>query len=130
MDADHGSFENPQKADFLEQGASMFLSDKQSSVRITKSPLLNSIDAKLAFNECDLALVNGNHFQGEFQIVMLDSGKLKSLEKRVDQLTNVIAVIKVDDIAMPDFLIDALPTIEDLPIISYTDTNRIVEIGI
>jgi len=128
VDADHGSFENPQKADFLEQGASMFLSDKQSSVRITKSPLLNSIDAKLAFNECDLALVNGNHFQGEFQIVMLDSGKLKSLEKRVDQLTNVIAVIKVDDIAMPDFLIDALPTIEDLPIISYTDTNRIVEL--
>ncbi len=126
IDADHGSFDTPEKGDFLEQGGSMFMSDKQESIQLVRPSLSNGFDARIAFNECDLALVNGNHFQGEAQIVMLDSVKIKSLEKRVAQLTNVIAIIKVEDLAIPDFLLKALPHINELPVLWYTDTYEII----
>lgn len=44
----------------------------------------------------DVILINGNHFTAKQQIVLLHSGKLESLQRKTDRLTNVIAVVEID----------------------------------
>lgn len=44
-------------------------------------------------NSNDLVLVNGNHFKAEKQVVIINKKKEESLSRKLDKLTNVIAVI-------------------------------------
>jgi molybdenum cofactor guanylyltransferase len=46
------------------------------------------------FNEVDLVLVNGNHFEAQQQLVVLDPKKMESLAKKTKKLTNVRAFKK------------------------------------
>ena len=126
IDADHASFDNPQKGEFVEEGAAMYLSNKQVSVQLQTTSLSDSFDNRLAFNHCDVALINGNHTAGNAQIVFLDSSKLKSLEKRIEQLTNVLCIVKVDDIDMPDFLPSAIPNISEVPMFDFNTEAEII----
>lgn len=44
----------------------------------------------------DLALVNGNHYPAEHQVIFLDSEKEGSLRRRLEQISDVLAYVKVD----------------------------------
>lgn len=55
----------------------------------------NEYDDRLQARSYDLALVNGNHYPAERQIVFLDDKKAGTLERRREQLTDVIAIVKV-----------------------------------
>jgi molybdopterin-guanine dinucleotide biosynthesis protein A len=44
-----------------------------------------------------MILVNGNHFTAKEQIVLLHSAKKESLQRKLDRLTNVVAVVEMDD---------------------------------
>ncbi|MFT5513377.1 MAG: molybdopterin-guanine dinucleotide biosynthesis protein A [Bacteroidia bacterium] len=125
VDADHKSFEQPEKGDYLEQGAAVYFSDKQLSKQLLTTNIENPFDYKIAFNSIDVAFVNGNHFKADFQIVFLDTSKTKSLEKRMDQLTNVLAIVHVDTNVMPQSISDKIPDIESLPTFDFKDTAGI-----
>src|SRR5437763_12485182 len=55
--------------------------------RLDINKQLNPFQKRALLNDCDLVLVNGNHFTATTQIMVLDPAK--SLENKLDKLTDV-----------------------------------------
>lgn len=69
----------------------------------------NDYDERLQRVDYDLALVNGNHFPAARQIVFVDPKKAGTLERRREQLTEVIAVVKCPGATdLPEWLAEEL----------------------
>jgi molybdenum cofactor guanylyltransferase len=84
------------------------------------------------FNEADLALINGNHFEGARQIVVLDRRKFESLSRKLNRLTHVdLFLTKGDDLnfipkaELPDFLKNHLPAWGEIPVLDMRDVDEI-----
>jgi len=61
------------------------------------------------FNDLDFLLVNGNHFVGDKQIVLINEKKKESLEKKIDRLTDVrLVLLKYDSDDIYKFLLEKL----------------------
>ena len=76
---------------------------------------LNPYNSLIQLSQYDLVCINGNHYQGEKQVLILDNEKEASVLKRLDQLDNIQFVIKVNENAKYfDFLIEKYPTIKNL----------------
>jgi molybdopterin-guanine dinucleotide biosynthesis protein A len=57
----------------------------------------NEYDERLQRSHSDGALVNGNHYPAAHQIVFIDEKKASTLERRREQLTDVLAIILVGE---------------------------------
>lgn len=87
---------------------------------------LNKLNARIQFSNYDLLLINGNHYQGQKQILVLDNEKEASVLKRLDHLTDVQFVIKADkDAIYFDFLENQIPNIKELPCYDLDDIDLI-----
>ena len=76
---------------------------------------LNPYNSRIQLSQYDLVLINGNHYQGEKQILILNNENEASVLKRLDQLNNIQFVIKMnEDSKYFDFLIEKYPTIKNL----------------
>ncbi|MFT5724853.1 MAG: molybdopterin-guanine dinucleotide biosynthesis protein A [Bacteroidia bacterium] len=126
IDADHSSFDNPEKGDYLAQGAQMTALDKQESYQILKNDRLNSFDQKMLFAQQDLVLVNGSHFEAKYQILFLDSTKAKSIQKRLNQLTHVIAIVEVDQSQVVASVSEQISNLKELPRFSIDDEAGLI----
>jgi len=76
----------------------------------------------------DVLLINGNHYRGEKQIVIIDEKKRLSLSKKLDRLTNVKMIIfqkSADEIY--DFIQAHLP-MQTIPIVAIDDKEKIASI--
>jgi molybdopterin-guanine dinucleotide biosynthesis protein A len=81
---------------------------------------------KILFSEYDLLFINGNHYQGDQQILILDNEKKDSVLKRIDQLNNIQFIITLNENSQIfDFLIDKYPNIENLKIYSLGEIDKI-----
>lgn len=67
--------------------------DDASSLHKISKHTKNEIQQKLHYRQMDLVLLNGNHFQADHQIVLIDDVKKESLNRKLDQLTDVKAFI-------------------------------------
>ncbi|MES2731086.1 MAG: NTP transferase domain-containing protein [Bacteroidota bacterium] len=106
IDADHKGEEGPDNP-FLEAGATLHYTDKISYKRFDYLTDLNEHQIKSFFQSMDLVLLNGNHFESKAQIVVIDPAK--SLEKKLDKLTNVqLVLLKESDTLRPAFLTEIL----------------------
>jgi len=80
------------------------------------------------FAEADLVLVNGNHQPAKSQVVIIYENRAASLQKRIFQLTNVEMILLADATTeIFDFVKDALPNWEQLPIYQLDQTPKIIE---
>ena len=87
---------------------------------------LNKFNARIQFSDYDLVLINGNHYQGQKQILVLDNEKEASVLKRLDQLTDVQFVIKASqDSKYFKFLEEAIPNIKELPCYALSEVEKI-----
>ncbi len=87
---------------------------------------LNKFNTRIQLSEYDLVLINGNHYQGEKQILILDNEKEASVLKRLDQLTNIQFVIKLnDDSKYFDFLEEKYPNIKNLKCYNIDEVDKI-----
>jgi molybdopterin-guanine dinucleotide biosynthesis protein A len=80
------------------------------------------------FADADLVLVNGNHQQAKAQVVIIDINKQASLQKRVEQLTNVQLILlaeNADDIF--DFIKEAIPNWQEIPTFKLSNADKIVD---
>ncbi len=76
---------------------------------------LNPYNSLIQFAQYDLVCINGNHYQGDKQVLILDNEKEASVLKRLDQLDNIQFVIKMNEESKYfDFLVEKHPTIKDL----------------
>ena len=88
--------------------------------------ILNPFNARIQLSQYDLVLINGNHYQGEQQILILDTKKEASVLKRLDQLDNIQFVIKMnDDSRYFDFLVDKFPNIQNLNCYKIDEIDKI-----
>lgn len=81
-------------------------------------------EKKLLFKDIDLCLVNGNHFNAKQQIVIVD-GK-KDVMKKPEKLTSIQLFLKQHpDSPIPENLKKQCPDWEKIPVLAYTDTEKI-----
>jgi molybdopterin-guanine dinucleotide biosynthesis protein A len=101
VDAEHNA---PERNEWsaLSYGANAQLTDKISHYSIEYATGKPNY-----FNDADLVVVNGNHFKALKQIAWIHPKK--SLEKKLEKLTNVsLIILEDDDTVIPDYLNDHL----------------------
>ncbi len=95
-DAEAGQGRDAQSA--MAYGAKLEYTDKITFHRFDVEQQFDSYQYRQWFNETDLVLVNGNHFQAKQQIVVIDPKKEKSLHKRLSQLTDVQLILLAEGV--------------------------------
>jgi molybdopterin-guanine dinucleotide biosynthesis protein A len=89
---------------------------------------LNQYQFRQLFSEMDLVLVNGNHQQAKAQVVVIDSRKKASLQKRLEQLNNVQLILLAEgEQEVFSFVQEALPQWRGLPIFNIGNTEKIIQ---
>ncbi|MCA0932831.1 NTP transferase domain-containing protein [Lutimonas saemankumensis] len=86
----------------------------------------NPYTDKLLFSGYDLVFINGNHFLGNKQILILDPDKEASILKRLDQINEIAFLINLNhNSRIFDFLKEKHPDIENLKTYSIHDLDNI-----
>ena len=124
-DADHKSestateIESPiTKGAFIEYTNKIFY----SQLNIGTQP--NAFQKRALFNNCNMVLVNGNHFNASKQIVVID--ERKPLEKKLDKLTDVqMILVKDPATSIPGYLAQHIPNLHQIPRFSFNDIEAI-----
>lgn len=121
VDANHGISEDQTPFD-------LELVDQIGSHSLNVNPSPGDFSQRILLSGADLAIVNGNHFRGDQQIVCLDEQKAESLGRKADRLTNVIGFIAINHNDIPDFVREAVPAWEALPVLQLDDIPSILEL--
>jgi molybdopterin-guanine dinucleotide biosynthesis protein A len=117
VDKEHGDGEG-------EELKLVTLLEKDKFSRLDTYRPLSPFDKRRLFKSEDLVLINGNHFAGKHQIVVIDPNK--NLEKKIDRLTDVqLILLKDPDVAVPDILKEHLPNWQDLPLFNLSEIEAI-----
>jgi molybdopterin-guanine dinucleotide biosynthesis protein A len=108
----------------LTHGAALEFTDKISHRSFNYKQEFNSFQNHSLFNEQDLVLINGNHFKGQSQIVVIDP--IKPLDKKLHKLTNIQLILLANGVeSIPDYFTEHLPVGSAAPILRLTDTLAI-----
>lgn len=92
-----------------------FTFNVNGTLTVSEKYALNKFNQRVQFSQHDLVFINGNHFEGAKQILILDNEKEASVLKRLEQLNNIQFVIKLtDDAKYFDFLVEKNPQIKNL----------------
>ncbi len=106
----------------LADGAAVEFSDNIGHRQVFLQNAESEFQDRPFFNETNLVFINGNHFEGQKQVVFIDPKKEASLRKRLGQLTDVAAIILADRQNEPfDWLKTALPDWADVPVFHQKD---------
>ena len=79
------------------------------------------------FSKADIILINGNHFNGSAQILVIDKKKIESLRKKTSKLSNVELILIKEEVEIFDFLHEVIPNILSIPTFSLSDINNIIK---
>ena len=111
-----------------ENRVSEFVFHHQGNVQITSSGKVNKFQQRLDFAKYDAVFINGNHYQGTKQILILDPEKEASVLKRLAQLENIQFVIKLNkDAEYFSFLEERYPQIKSKACYLIDDLDKIAE---
>lgn len=124
VDADHST------TDTKDTGAvvpnHLVYTDKIDFHRFDLHRNLNSFQYRQWFNDQDLVLVNGNHFQADRQLVIIDPRKFESLQGKLDRLSRVTGFVRTSaEQEIPSFLREHLPYWQELPVWSLDKPEAI-----
>lgn len=95
--------------------------DKINAIQVTSTEKDNVYSRRMALNDASLVVVNGNHFIANAQVIVCNPEKEKSLLKRADQLTNVVAVFTTSENQIPDYVQQLLPQGHQIPVMQIQD---------
>jgi molybdenum cofactor guanylyltransferase len=111
----------------LAAGAYLEYVDQQNHHQFNYNAALSPAELKQQFSDADIVLVNGNHQQAKAQVVIIHPNKIASLQKRMDQLTNVQLILLAegaDDVF--DFVKEALSDWQRIPRYGLNETEKII----
>lgn len=121
VDADH-------QASALEGGFRKVYTDKISHHQLSFEAEDLTYHYRQLFNDTDGVIVNGNHFKAARQIVIINEKKRDSLQRKLDRLTDVKAIILDEGMSAPfDFLVQHLDGAE-VPVFNIGDLQGISEL--
>lgn len=87
---------------------------------------VNKFNQRIQFSQFDYVFINGNHYRGSKQILILDNEKEASVLKRLNQLDNIQFVVKLtDDSNYFDFLEEHNPQIKNLHCYHISEIEKI-----
>ena len=96
------------------------------NLSITTSSPVNEYVQRIQFTQFDFVFINGNHYPGEKQIVLLDSEKEASINKRIDQISKIQFFVKLTQEIEPfQSLKDAFPNWREIPCYHINDIEII-----
>lgn len=123
LDAKHS--DEPDAA--IYPGAKVVFTDKAGSKQFSYQKQFNQFQYRSLFNDCDLLLLNGNHHQAKRQIVIIDGRKKASLQKRVDQLTDVhLFLLAEGESELFDFVKEVIPNWQQIPTYLLQETDKVI----
>ncbi|MBD1391990.1 NTP transferase domain-containing protein [Mucilaginibacter glaciei] len=106
----------------LDAGAALDYTDQNNYSQLNYAAALDPFKQRELFAAMDIVLVNGNHQQAKAQIVIIDSNKAASLQKRLDQLTNVQLFLLADNAdELPVFVKEAVADWQKIPVLRLND---------
>jgi molybdopterin-guanine dinucleotide biosynthesis protein A len=111
----------------LASGAAVEYTDQLNYHQFNYNAALKPINFKQQFADADLVLVNGNHQPAKAQVVIIYNNKSASLQKRIEQLTNVELILLADNVDdVFDFIKEAIPNWQQLPLYHLDETDKII----
>jgi len=121
-----GYFDASHAKDVIPSTLSEFTFHHEGNVQISSFQKVNSYQQRLDFAQFDFLFINGNHFEGTKQILILDQEKEASVLKRISQLTDIQGVIKLKkETPIFPFLIEKFPEIKNIPCFSIDEIDKI-----
>lgn len=128
VDADHDSFDNPLKTKQLENGAAATLTDHAVFERFDFSQKTDKFERSRLLSSSDFILINGNHFSGQKQVVIVHPKKAASLERKAEKLTNVeLILLAENETEIPVWLQEKVNLQENNPVVlSLNDRKKIL----
>ena len=104
----------------------IFTTHHSGNLNVNLAHNINEYNERIRFAMYDLLFINGNHYKGGKQILILDNEKEASVLKRVDQLDRIQFVVKLnEDSKYFDFLVEKYPTIKNLKCYDINDIDAI-----
>jgi len=98
----------------------------QGNVQISTSHKENKFAQRLQFAQYDYVFINGNHYAGTKQVLFLDPEKEASINKRIDQVSEIAFFIKLTDAIEPfQCLKDKFPNWKEIPQYELSDIENI-----
>ena len=98
----------------------------QGNVQITTSGTINKFEQRLQFAQYDYVFINGNHYQGAKQILILDQTKEASVLKRLSQLDAIQFIIKLKpETEYFNFLVEKYPSIKNKMCYNIDEVDKI-----
>lgn len=98
----------------------------EGNLQINTTSPINKYEQRLQFYHHDLVFINGNHYQGTKQILILDDEKEASVTKRLEQLTSIQFVIKLhENVPYFDSLVQRFPYIKNITTYTLNETEKI-----
>ena len=96
------------------------------SLKVDQTYQMNPNTDSILFSSYDLLFINGNHYQGKKQILILDEEKEASVLKRIDQLDDIAFLLNLNHRSeIFPFLLEKNPKIKDLKVYSIHDIEQI-----
>ncbi|PQJ77030.1 NTP transferase domain-containing protein [Polaribacter glomeratus] len=121
-----GYFDASHAKDVEENKLSEFVFHHEGNLQITTSGSVNKFQQRLDFAQFDYVFINGNHYQGAKQILILDEAKEASVLKRLEQLDRIQFVIKLTkDTNYFDFLLEKYPQIKNITCYTIDEVDQI-----
>jgi molybdopterin-guanine dinucleotide biosynthesis protein A len=119
-------FDASHAKDVEENMLSEYVFHHKGNLQITTSGNINKFQQRLDFAQFDFVFINGNHYKGAKQILILDESKEASVLKRLDQLENIQFVIKLKkETNYFSFLEEKYPQIKNLICYTIDEVDKI-----
>lgn len=124
LDADHGD-KGLQNLEGFVNPPHISYTDKIGRHRLDMAAAPDSFRFRHWFHEMDAVLINGNHFIGRRQIVIIDPAKEESLQHKLDRLTDVKLILLQKGMKAPyPFLLDHLAG-REAPVLHLDDLDTV-----
>ncbi len=121
LDASHAETTEPPILD-------EFIAHQSGNLQVTSQHKLNAYNERIRFSDYDLLFINGNHYRGAKQILILDNEKEASVKKRLDQLDRIQFIVKLNkDSRYFDFLLESYPMIKNLKSYHFDEVDAIAD---
>jgi len=119
-------FDASHAKDVEENTLSEYVFHHDGNLQITTSGQVNKFQQRLGFSQMDFVFINGNHYAGSKQVVFLDPEKEASINKRMDQISDVQFFVKLsNDIAPFQSLKNKFPNWKEIPQYELSDIENI-----
>ncbi len=128
VDADHHIDEDSAEAEPKKGSPAISYTGKINFHQFNFLNELNPFQYRQIFNVADGVLINGNHFEAQTQVVIIDETKKRSLQKRLSQLTNVqLILLAGNSVDIFDFVKKTVPACNKIPVYNLNETDKIVQ---